>query len=423
VPINASPGEIIIPRSAATSPEKAKAFIDALDDWDDEPSYGKVLKARQKKNYAEGGVVEPDYDQELLDRSRAAQLQKSYEAPVPGVERFKQGLDTMLSENVVEPLARRGYPNLGAGIATVPSTLAEALLPSSMAEMQGPIIPFPGAKLSKAAKEVLKKQGNEPLLEKMGRKIKEVAIEETPKSSLEKGGWYDQIGGKTGLIEKLDDLAAMNSEEKRIVSEIKKYKKLVEESKTDKSSDYSFNKAAMADRKLENLIDYIDRNLDRFKMPSDSADLVKKKIAIETPLKPNSERYPKSQNIFKDLPEPDREKVFVYRVEDENGKGPWQSKKSLQAEEWYDQPETKINYFMEPNESNIHKIGPYLEWAEDEGSEQFLYGFKDLEQLNKYFSPTELQKLEKQGFKIVKVKADKTFEGDSQLIFMPYLED
>jgi hypothetical protein len=78
---------------------------------------------------------------------------------------------------------------------------------------------------------------------------------------------------------------------------------------------------------------------------------------------------------------------------------------------------------MEPNDSNIHKIGPYLEWAEDEGSQQFLYGFKNLDQLNKYFSPTELEKLQEQGFKIVKVKADKTYEGKSQLIFMPYLED
>lgn len=153
-----SPGEIVIPRSAAGSREAAKSFIDSLDDFDDEPSYGKVLKARQKKNYADGGVVEPDLDKEILDKYRSQQLRQSYEAPVPGVERFKQGLDTMLTENIVEPLARRGYPNLGAGIATVPSTLAEALLPSSMAEMQA-VIPFPGAKLSKAAKEVLKEQG------------------------------------------------------------------------------------------------------------------------------------------------------------------------------------------------------------------------------------------------------------------------
>jgi len=48
VPANLSPGEIVIPRSAAGSKEKAKAFIEALDDWDEEPSYGKVLKARRK---------------------------------------------------------------------------------------------------------------------------------------------------------------------------------------------------------------------------------------------------------------------------------------------------------------------------------------------------------------------------------------
>lgn len=138
-----SPGEIVIPRSAAGSREAAKSFIDSLDDFDDEPSYGKVLKARQKKNYADGGVVEPDLDKEILDKYRSQQLRQSYEAPVPGVERFKQGLDTMLTENVVEPLAKRGYENLGAGIATVPSTLAEALLPSSMAEMQT-VLKLPG---------------------------------------------------------------------------------------------------------------------------------------------------------------------------------------------------------------------------------------------------------------------------------------
>lgn len=48
VKANLSPGEIVIPRSAAGSKEKAKAFLDALDDWDEEPSYSKVLKARRK---------------------------------------------------------------------------------------------------------------------------------------------------------------------------------------------------------------------------------------------------------------------------------------------------------------------------------------------------------------------------------------
>ena len=46
---NLSPGEIVIPRSAAGSKKDAKSFIEALTDWDDEPSYSKVLKARSKK--------------------------------------------------------------------------------------------------------------------------------------------------------------------------------------------------------------------------------------------------------------------------------------------------------------------------------------------------------------------------------------
>ena len=45
-----SPGEIVIPRSAAKSADTAKAFIDALKESDgdsEEPSYAKVLDAHQ----------------------------------------------------------------------------------------------------------------------------------------------------------------------------------------------------------------------------------------------------------------------------------------------------------------------------------------------------------------------------------------
>lgn len=44
-----SPGEIVIPRSAAFDKNKAKKFLDALDDWDDKASYTKVLKARANR--------------------------------------------------------------------------------------------------------------------------------------------------------------------------------------------------------------------------------------------------------------------------------------------------------------------------------------------------------------------------------------
>lgn len=51
VPALLSPGEIVIPRSAAKDAESAKAFIDALKESDsdkEEPSYGKVLEAHRK---------------------------------------------------------------------------------------------------------------------------------------------------------------------------------------------------------------------------------------------------------------------------------------------------------------------------------------------------------------------------------------
>jgi hypothetical protein len=421
VPAKLSPGEIVIPRTSASSKKAAKSFIDSLDDFDEEPSYGKVLKARQKKNYADGGVVEPDLDQEILQKYKSQQLGKGFDTPIPGVEPMKKSLDEMLTGRVVEPMARAGYPTLGAAMATVPSTLAEALVPSTAGDLAGTLIPFPKGKMNKA-KEVLKENASESLLQKMGKKIKEASVESMPKSSLEKGGWYDEIGGGSGFISKLDDFVKANSDDPRIESMVKGYRDHIKASEASQG-DSRQNQLSMADRKIDALVDYIDRNLDRIKMPSASLEDVKKKITIEVPQKTNSERYSNAQNIFKELPAADRENVFVYRIEDENGKGPWQSKKGLKAESWYDQPDTKINYFMEPNDSNIHKIGPYLEWAEDEGSQQFLYGFKNLDQLNKYFSPTELEKLQEQGFKIVKVKADKTYEGKSQLIFMPYLED
>lgn len=51
VPARLSPGEIVVPRSAAKSPDKAKAFIDALmkGNQDDEPEgYARVLKSHRE---------------------------------------------------------------------------------------------------------------------------------------------------------------------------------------------------------------------------------------------------------------------------------------------------------------------------------------------------------------------------------------
>lgn len=173
VKANLSPGEIVIPRSSAGSKKAAKSFIDSLDDWDEEPSYSKVLKARsQKKNYAEGGRVEDnDIEAEIqkkyVDDYRQRQLEQGFDVPIPGVGPAKAKLDEMLTSRVVEPMARAGYPTLGAAMATVPSTLAEALVPSTAADLAGTLLPLPGAKLGRGAAKQIKEGKAAQLLEQM----------------------------------------------------------------------------------------------------------------------------------------------------------------------------------------------------------------------------------------------------------------
>ena len=164
VPAQLSPGEIVIPRSAAGSKKAAKSFIESLDDWDEEPSYSKVLKARQKKNYSDGGQVGfpmsgpyAPVTQEKLDAAT--------DRPLPAGQRLKTNIDDFLTGNVVEPLAQRGYPNLGAALATVPSVAAEMMIPSTTGELQGAVIPMPFLK-GKALQSAKKAQALD-LLEKM----------------------------------------------------------------------------------------------------------------------------------------------------------------------------------------------------------------------------------------------------------------
>lgn len=185
VPAQLSPGEIVIPRSAAGSKKAAKAFIEALDDWDEEPSYGKVLKARQKKNYADGGKVEFPLGGPYAPMN-PEKIGASYDQELPVAQKMKQSFDQFLTERVVEPLAQRGYPTLGAALATVPSVAADVMIPGTTGELQAGVIPFPkgkaGKKVADKAKELsdelpanIKRffNFNESVEEKMYRKAKE----------------------------------------------------------------------------------------------------------------------------------------------------------------------------------------------------------------------------------------------------------
>lgn len=65
----------------------------------------------------------------------------------PGAAMVRR-LDTFLGENVVEPMANAGWPNLGAGLATIPTVVADMVIPQTA----GDFAAAPISKIGKAAK-------------------------------------------------------------------------------------------------------------------------------------------------------------------------------------------------------------------------------------------------------------------------------
>lgn len=66
-------------------------------------------------------------------------------------------LDSWLQDKVVDPLAKSGHEDLGAAIATVPSTAAEFLAPESEADLAMAVTPV--GKISKSLKKLSMPEG------------------------------------------------------------------------------------------------------------------------------------------------------------------------------------------------------------------------------------------------------------------------
>ena len=66
---------------------------------------------------------------------RPADAEDVDKTEIPKSREYKSKLDEWLTGNVVEPMSKAGYPNVGAGVAAVPSTIAEFLTPESPYEL------------------------------------------------------------------------------------------------------------------------------------------------------------------------------------------------------------------------------------------------------------------------------------------------
>lgn len=108
---------------------------------------------------------------------------------------------------------------------------------------------------------------------------------------------------------------------------------------------------------------------------------------------------------------PDRGESTVLRIQNTKGQGPFAVR-----EKWAEK-EVHISPFEDQGFDS--RILDMLSDAEDEGSGQFLYGFKDHAQLKRYFTPGELQKMADLGFTPKSVPADYVWFGHHQVIFTP----
>lgn len=136
-----SPGEIVIPRSMASDKESAKEFIDNM------PFANTKALLKPKYNcggkvgsYACGGKV-PGYAEG--GRVNAIEYTGGFDTPIPGVDEAKRKFDDYLTEKIVNPMAQAGYEDLGAALATIPSTAVEAFVPSSAGDIMMGAAPFP----------------------------------------------------------------------------------------------------------------------------------------------------------------------------------------------------------------------------------------------------------------------------------------
>jgi len=199
-------------------------------------------------------------DEQMMREAGQAYLEKQ-RAPYPMVEKAKGAFDEFLASRVVEPLAQRGYPTLGAALATVPSTAMEAMVPSTPDDLMQTVIPFPKGRVSKKAGESGKTltdeltsnvkrffNYNETIPEKVKRKLAEKPMSETAKSLTP-----EQIA-KLTPEEKAYEGIPLTRGEKLLLDPELKWRSDWEQQKASKLSEDARWRKVLEERKGENAV-------------------------------------------------------------------------------------------------------------------------------------------------------------------------
>lgn len=115
-------------------------------------------------------------------------------------------------------------------------------------------------------------------------------------------------------------------------------------------------------------------------------------------------------------PAPDKKGGHVYRVENQDGEGPFKNK--VDREKW----QLSGGDWVIPMD-DLGFDGETRDWLKDVwasgNAEEIRFGFQDEAQFEEYFTEDERQRLLHLGFKLIKVPASMIWEGDHQVFYLP----
>lgn len=107
--------------------------------------------------------------------------------------------------------------------------------------------------------------------------------------------------------------------------------------------------------------------------------------------------------------------THIYRIENENGRGPYNCGIGMQ---WQEEPHEAENGRPCPyGDTKLRKVWRVLRTREQR---EFVFGFTSLKSLKSWFTDLELERLKKLNFEIVKIpvsQIEQVFEGNKQCIF------
>jgi hypothetical protein len=115
--------------------------------------------------------------------------------------------------------------------------------------------------------------------------------------------------------------------------------------------------------------------------------------------------------------------MVIYRIENNKGFGPYhvsECYRDVWADNWHEGDSTHLLPEEETwRDNNGNLIPPTNKWFIT--YKYWKFGFETQTQLHNWFSPNELMKLEKLGFKKVEIEIEDTFvlRGTRQVVFLP----